>query len=155
MSLAPIWLAIILLLVLYLSLPTVVLLAFGLIPSLVAYILDRTPQKNATYCVASLNIAGVFPFLMDLWRGSHEVGQVVTILTDVFTLLLMYGAAAFGWMVYMSVPPVIAAFRAVMEQHRLTQLKDIQRQLIEEWGEEVSGSATEPPSPRPTRRRST
>ena len=154
LALAPVGFVLILLLILFLSMPTVVMLGFGLIPGIVAYLIDRTPQKNATYCVASLNFAGLFPSLMELWRGSHDVETAITILTDAFSLIVIYGSAAMGFAVYMAVPPVIAAFRAVVNEHRATQLKDIQRQLIEEWGEEVSTSAPEPAS-RQSRRRST
>lgn len=154
MPLAPIGVVLILLLILFLSLPTVILLVCGLIPGVVAYLIDKTPQKNATFCVASLNFAGLFPYLMDLWSGSHDVATAIAILTHPVSMITIYGSAVFGFVLYIGVPPVIAAFRSVMSEHRLTQLKDIQKQLVEEWGEEVAAPSNEE-QPRPRRRRST
>ena len=42
-----------------------------------------------------------------------------------------------GWMLYLSLPPVIASFIQVMSQSRLKQLRATQTTIIEEWGEEV------------------
>ena len=62
------------------------------------------------------------------------------VLTDVFSLLLMYGAAGFGWMIFIAIPPVVGAFLTVMAQRRVSQLRRDQKELIEEWGEDVAAS---------------
>ncbi|HER27102.1 MAG TPA: hypothetical protein ENI69_08335, partial [Rhodospirillales bacterium] len=122
------------------SLPSVVLIFFGLLPTIVAFIIDRSKQRNASFCVGGINFCGVFPYMMDLWAGENSMDMSIRILTDVFSLVIMYSAAGFGWMIYMTLPPVIAAFISVMAQHKLATLRASQRQLIEEWGEDVSAS---------------
>ena len=139
-SLAPVWIALILVGVLIISLPTVILVFFGMLPTLVAFIVDRTSQKYAVFCVGGLNFSGVFPYLLDLWAGEHTAGSAMEVLTDVFSLLLMYGAAGFGWMIFIAVPPVVGAFLTVMAQRRVSQLRRDQKELIEEWGEDVAVS---------------
>jgi len=113
------------------------LLAFGMLPALVAMIIDRTEERSATFCVGGLNFCGVFPYLMDLWFGDHSLGQAIGQLTDVFVLAVMYGGACMGWMLYLSLPPVIASFIQVMSERRLQQLRKTQRDILDEWGDEV------------------
>jgi hypothetical protein len=49
----------------------------------------------------------------------------------------MYGGACMGWMLYLSLPPVIASFIQVMAERRLQQLRKTQSDILEEWGNEV------------------
>ena len=143
-SWTPILLVITFILVVIVSLPTVILLLFAMMPAIVAFIIDRTPQKYLVYCVGGLNFSGLYPFLTDLWTGEHTVSAAVSILTDVFSLLLIYSAAGFGWMIYIALPPLVGAVLTVMTQHRVTQFRRTQRDLIEEWGEEVAGQIEGP-----------
>lgn len=120
------------------ALPTVVLLFFGMLPTVVAYLIDRTPQKYATFCVGGMNFCGVFPYVLDLWNGIHSMSNAFHILTDVFALLLMYGTAAFGWALFASIPPVVVSVLTVIAQRRVSTLRTNQRRIIEEWGEDVA-----------------
>lgn len=120
------------------QLPTVMVLFFGMLPAIVAAIIDRTPKKNGAFCVGGINFCGVFPYIMELWTGDNTIDGAMMMLTDVFSLVVMYGAAAFGWMLYQSVPPVIATFVTVLAQSRVASLRSTQRKLIEEWGEDVA-----------------
>ena len=63
-------------------------------------------------------------------------------MSDVFTLLAIYGSAAFGWLMFMAIPPVVATFLTVVSQRRVAQLRTLQREIIDEWGESVAGRAT-------------
>ncbi len=133
-----IWFILMLVTMTILSAPTVMLLFFGLLPSIVAGIIDRSEGKYATYCVVGMNFSGIFPFLTDIWFGDHSIDAAVEIMTNPFDLMIIYGAAAFGWMLYMAVPPVITTFLSVMAQRRVTVLRENQSKIIEEWGEAVT-----------------
>ncbi len=119
------------------ALPTVLFLGFSMLPALVAGIIDRTDEKSATFCVGGFNFCGVFPYLLDLWFGDHSLNQSMGLLTDVYTLAVMYGAAGMGWMLYLSLPPVIASVIQVMSERRLEQLRKTQKTIIQEWGDEI------------------
>ena len=120
-----------------LSLPSVMAIVFALLPTFVAFIVDSTPEKNAVFCVGSLNLCGVLPYLIDLWTGDNSMNAAILILTDVFSLVVMYGAAALGWMIFQSLPPFIATFITVLAQSRVSSLRSAQRKLVEEWGDIV------------------
>ena len=132
------WILLILVSLLVISLPTVLLLAFGLLPAVVAWVIDRTEQKYATFCVLGMNFSGIFPFLTDVWFKEHSTEAATRILTNPFDLMVIYGAAAFGWMMFKTVPPVVSTFMSVMLQHRVTVLREQQKTIVEEWGEGVS-----------------
>ena len=94
------WTSIIVLSLLIFALPTVVLVVCGMLPTFVAFIIDRQPERYATFCVASMNVCGVFPYVLDLWTGSHSLISAVHILTNPFALFIIFGAAAFGWVLF-------------------------------------------------------
>lgn len=133
-----VWFLLILVALLVISLPTVLLLLFGMLPTIVAWVVDRSQQKYAMFCVCGMNFSGLFPFLTDIWFKTHSTDAAVAILTNVFDLMVIYGAAAFGWMMFIAVPPVVTQFISVMLQRRVTTLRAQQQKIIEEWGEGVS-----------------
>ena len=116
---------------------SVILLFLGLLPTLVALIIDKSPRKYSTFCVGSMNITGVFPALLALWAGNNNIAHAFEIITNVFDLIVMYAAATFGWLLYMAIPPVVNGLLAVVAQHRIAQLRARQRELIKEWGDEI------------------
>ena len=123
--------------------PTVILLTVGMVPTLVAYIVDRHPLKYTSRTVGYLNFCGCLPYALRLWTGDHSVDAVIAILVDPFAWFAMYGAAAVGWLIYFATPPVVAAWMAVNHEIRQQALKARQAELINEWGNTVRRSATE------------
>ena len=124
---------------LMISLPTVIVVLFGMLPTVVAAIVDRSKGKSATFCVGGMNFCGVFPWVVELWTGHHSVAAAMSLLTDVFILAVMFGSAAFGWMMLMSVPPVVISVLTITSQHKVSVLREEQKKMIEEWGTSVSG----------------
>ncbi len=119
------------------SMPTVILILFGLLPSIVAWVVDRSQQKYAMFCVFGMNFSGLLPFLMDIWFKNHSTDAAIAVLTNVFDLVVIYGAAMFGWMLYVSLPPVITTFLTVIAERRVVVLKSNQKTILEEWGEGI------------------
>jgi len=131
------WGLIIVTLLIMVALPTVMMIGFGMLPAIVAGIIDRTEEKSATFCVGGLNFCGLFPYLLELWIQDNSLSEATGLLTDVFVLAVIYGGACMGWLLYLSLPPVIASFIQVMSQRRLQQLRSTQKELIKEWGDEI------------------
>lgn len=139
-SLTPLWIVLAVVLLLAISLPSMLIVGVGMLPTAVAFIIDRAQKKNATFCVGGMNFSGVFPSLLDLWTGSHTIDSATDIITDVYALAAMYGASGFGWLLFIAIPPVVAAFLTVMAQHRIAQLRTSQKQIIDEWGDDVANT---------------
>jgi hypothetical protein len=122
------------------ALPTLVLLLVGMAPTLVAFfIMDRHPSKYTTRAVGYLNFSGCLPYAIDLWRagGVWDFEGLLMIVSNPFTLLVMYSMAAVGWLILFASPPVVAAYLAVTSDMREKTLKARQKELIEIWGRNV------------------
>ncbi len=119
--------------------PTAMVVAAGMIPTLVAYLIDRDPEKTAPLTVGALNFVGCMVFVISLWQGSHTIAGAMRLLSDPFVWFAMYGAAAVGWAVYYGVPPMVAAWIAMRAESRIQSLRDEQANLVKEWGPEVRG----------------
>ncbi len=125
-------------------LPTVSILVVGMIPMLVCYIVDLTPGRYAFRCVATMNFAGVAPFLRMLWTDGNDMTIAIGIITDPFAWLVFYGTAAFGWGLFFSVPGLVSAVRTLNAERRVNTLRARQNALAEEWGTAITGENWKP-----------
>ncbi len=122
----------------------VMLFLFGMLPTLVAFWIDRTPQKYSAYCLGALNFSGVFPSLLELWTGKNNVAQAWEIISaDPFNMAIMYGSAGVGMALYIFLPSLIVAFMTVIAQHRIADLRARQRELVKVWGTDITVAETE------------
>ena len=123
--------------------PSVTILVIGMIPTLVAYIIDLTPGRYAARCVAGLNIAGVVPFLNRLWESTNDMASAINIITDVYAWLAFYAASGIGWLLFASLPGIVASFKTYSAKRHANALRSRLEELKEEWGEEISGNVPE------------
>ena len=64
--------------------------------------------------------------------------RALELISDVFVLVIIYGAAAAGWVLVLVLPPVTAIVLGVVTDSRIQALRKEQRQLVEDWGEGVA-----------------
>jgi hypothetical protein len=119
------------------ALPTALVITVGLIPTLVALIVDLTPGRYLTRCVAGLNVAGLAPFIHKLWLGGHTMSAALAIVTDAYAWLVIYAAAAIGWLLFLGLPGAVAIFRQLNAKRRIYILRERQRTLLNEWGDSI------------------
>jgi hypothetical protein len=122
---------------LLLALPTTMVLAIGMAPTLGAFIADRTPGRYLTKCVAGMNFAGVIPSLYHLWITGHDLKTANGIVTDLYTWLIMYCAGGMGWLLFLGLPGAVAVFRSLNASRRIYFLREKQKHLINEWGDSI------------------
>ncbi len=121
--------------------PSCILLGIGMAPSIVAYIVDRTSEKYLSITVGLLNVCGTLPALVRLWSQGQTYSSAFRIAADPFTLVIAYGAAAVGWMIYLALPLILAHYYAATSESRLRTLRGRQDGLIEAWGDEIAGES--------------
>ena len=126
------------------ALPTALMLSIALLPAICAFIVDRSEGRYASISVGMLNLAGTWPFLLKLWTSGHTVINSMKIVLDPFAWLIIYSAAAAGWLLYFTFPSCVSACMSVFAGHRVSQLRQQQKKLIEEWGPEVASHHTAP-----------
>lgn len=142
----PLFIAVSALGLLLLALPTTMVLAIGMAPTLGAFFADKTPGHYLTKCVAGMNFAGVIPSLYNLWITGHDLKTANDIVTDPYTWLLMYGTGAMGWLLFLGLPGAVAVFRSLNATRRIYVLREQQKALINEWGDCIL-PATAAPKP--------
>ena len=125
------------------ALPTVIVLFVGMIPTIVAYIIDLTPGRYAARCVAGLNIAGVVPFLNNLWASTNDLPAAIGVVTDVYAWFAFYAASGVGWALFVSLPGFVASFKTYSAKRKANALRERLEQLKDEWGTEVTGNTGE------------
>lgn len=122
-------------------LPTTVVLAVVMLPTMAAYIVDRTPNKAFTIAVGLLNSTGSLPAVFSLWGQGHTLGVALRVLGDPIMWMGPYLAAGFGWMIFLMLPALIRRYYEVASQARLSTLRKRQAELRDIWGNEVAGDA--------------
>lgn len=120
-------------------LPSTVLLLAGLIPTIVAYVVDKDPDKSAALTVGSMNLTGIAPFLVRLWQAGHTLDGTARLLADPFTWMVMFGAAAIGWLMYFFIPMGVAMVEQARSGSRIREMEAERAGLVADWGPEVMG----------------
>lgn len=121
-------------------LPTAFLLFVGLLPMIVAFFVDPNPSKIKAVTVGAMNIAGCVPFLFELWLSEHTLEQAVSIISDPFAIIVMYSAAAIGYLIdwIMTIAVANVLYQRGLARKKL--IEETQAELIKRWGMEVSGT---------------
>ncbi len=117
--------------------PTVIVLAFAMLPTGVAFIMERGKGWYGGICVGAMNLAGTASTLTERWFTGHTIDAAFAALTDVFAIILIYGAAAVGWIIYATTPNMVSAYMAMTAGRRITALKVQQKELVLKWGPDV------------------
>ncbi len=121
------------------ALPSFLLFGVAMLPTLGAYTIDSHASMCLTRSVGFLNFAGTWPFLLQLWTGSNSLLQSTKILTDPYAWLLIYSAAALGWLFYLGFPTLSLALQGHAAEQQAERLRNAQQKLEDEWGPEVMG----------------
>ena len=122
-------------------LPTTLIFVAGMSPTIVAFAVDRNPDKYLPVIVGSLNFCGVMPIAFELWQSGSNIDRALALLADPFNLAIMFGAAAVGWGINMIVPPMVADVMIWRNQTEIERWQARQEALIEEWSVKVTGVA--------------
>jgi hypothetical protein len=129
--------------------PTAVVLGFGLIPTGIAFLFDRTPEKFAVFCIGSLNLAGLFPALMPLWLKGHTMENAVKAISDPITGAIIIGATGIGCLIYFAAPPIVSLVLKYRLGREIAELEQHQKDLIAYWGEALTEDAGLAPTSTP------
>ncbi len=124
-------------------LPSCIVLTVNMVPSIVAYVVDKSREKYLAITVALLKICGTLPALAELWQEGQSYAAALDIAANPIHWLMAYGAAAIGWTIYLGLPPILRHYYGITSQARLLNHQRKQQILVEVWGEEVRGEVTE------------
>ncbi len=120
-------------------LPTSFMLMIGMMPTFIAYFVDRGKVKVKAITVGSMNMAGCLPFIFELWAHGHTFPNAVNHITEPRTIVVMYFAAAIGYMIEWAVISIVGSIVLEKSKSRIVEIEKTHKQMEEQWGEEVSG----------------
>jgi len=126
-------------------LPFAVVLIVGMSPTITSYITNRERAPMAALTIGSINICGVLPALFSLWATEGHLSDAIDKISDPFNLLMMFGAAGIGWVIWEIVPRLYATTAVLKAQRRLSLLKKAKDAIIDEWGADIVMSPIEEP----------
>lgn len=116
-----------------------VLLAIGMLPSLVAFFVDRSKSKSQALTVAAMNLAGCSLFLLELWTNGHTMNVTLQILSNPVNIVVMYLAAGAGYLIDWTLSGVIGGLVYQNGKSRLKSIRKDQDELVKRWGNQVKG----------------
>lgn len=125
---------------------TVLVFVAGMVPSLVALMVDTSKEKHAFKTVSYLNLAGTFIVAIDMWMtGDSSLARAMEVLADPVNWAIMFGMAGLGWMLYFTIPPIVLSYKGLANESKMKKLKEKQLKLTKEWGTEVTNTAPDIP----------
>ena len=110
------------------TLPVMVVLLIGLLPTFTIMITDKN-NTNKLIIVGCFNLAGVFIYLFHV-ISNFTIRDAFFIFSDIFNLIIMLGSAGLGLV--------------VMAQKRLKTIDEQLNKLAEDWGEGIKGNGATP-----------
>ncbi len=118
--------------------PIAIVMVAALVPSVVARIVDSSPNRYLTFTVLGLNLVGSLYFVHQVLALGNSLEVVLLVLQDSIGWLAALSGAGCGWLLYIAVPPIIAKMAEAQSVLRMRRVHRDQTQLINEWGEVVA-----------------
>ncbi len=109
----------------------------GMLPAMVAYIIDHDKNKYIFSTVAAFNLAGVFPHMMDIYLQGGTFTAIEGKLSDAIVWLTMYSAASMGWAIVWVSPILASIVLEAIYAGRILHIENMQKKLVEEWGDSI------------------
>lgn len=119
---------------LWLIFPLAILFFIGMLPTLVA-IMTSKKNKSRITSVACFNLASLFPFMFDI-LNSFNADTALSIVTNVFYLIFIYGTSAFAIILYQELPNIFTYFYKSSTKLKLKTIDSRLEDLKETYGEE-------------------
>jgi len=113
-----------------------IFLLIGMLPALVVILVDQHPEKLWSKTVFAFNLAGVYPYIYDLYYHQKPEGTAAILkqMSDSSMWLVVYGAAAGGYLAMWLCPQLAEFFMRIVNKRRIQNHQNKLRYLNDEWG---------------------
>lgn len=116
-----------------------IFLVIAMLPTIIAYYIDRKRPRTKFHTVFACNFSGVFPFLMQLIKeGSNSSGYTTEMMSNMVNWLIVYGSAGFGYLLIGTTPLLAQMLISLVNKGQIARFESMQQRIIKEWGNEVS-----------------
>jgi len=117
-----------------------IIMVVGMIPTIVAAIVDRTKGKIRTLTVGAMNFAGCAPFMIEVFKHGNNMSTAITYILQPRTIVVMYFAAGMGYLIDWAMTGIVSSIMVQRAKRRVKDIQKGQKDLIERWGPEVTGT---------------
>lgn len=121
-------------------LPTSVLILVGMLPSFVSIFFSSRGVGARSSTICAMNLAGCVPFIFKLWSSGNDFEASIDILLSDQAIIVMYLAAAFGYMIDWVVTGLVSSFLYQKGVLRMKEIRKRQKLIINKWGSSVAGN---------------
>jgi len=118
---------------------TTILLFVGMLPTLIAYMVDKLPGKSKTFTIGVMNFSGCFFFLLEAWKHPGDVDFALQLLSNPVTIIVMYGVASIGYFIDYVVTAGVSAVLIQKSKIRVVKIEEEKKVIETRWGAEVTG----------------
>ncbi|AZL16233.1 hypothetical protein [Rickettsiales endosymbiont of Stachyamoeba lipophora] len=113
----------------------------GMLPTIVACMIDRRLSRAASNTIGAFNLTGVFPYLLDLWNsGDAASNKARDLLGDVHIWLIIYSSAALGLLLIWGLPTLMGNFFVFRSKKKIEYYREEQMELYHEWQFDIDKS---------------
>lgn len=119
---------------------SVIIVLFGMLPGLIAMIVDQDSKRYISKIVLSFNATGCLPFIIKILKSSSSNTAAMEMIVEPRTWLTIYASAAIGWALYWTFPHFFLAINNLKMQFRIQQLNYELDSLVTEWGDEIKST---------------
>lgn len=120
---------------------TFILFIAGMLPAIIAAIVDSSKSKHIFKAVSAFNLSGVAPYVAEAVGKNNSIDSVQQLMSQPQVWLFMYGAASIGWGMIKFSPIVIKMLMAHFSGNKASKIEAEQKKLIDEWGTEIKSNA--------------
>ncbi len=112
----------------------------GFLPTFITMFTDTDPRHSALTTIGYMNLAGVLPFLIELWQKGQTMEAALGIVYRPETWVVMLGAAGVGQLILYVVPHMVATMVVTKQEARRRILRQAKVELESIWGEDVGNT---------------
>jgi len=122
------------------SMYSVIIVLFGMLPGLIAMIIDQESRRYISKIVLTFNATGVFIFLAKLFSGNASNDMAIEMIINPQTWMVIYLSASVGWIIYWAVPQMAVMLNNIRIQFQVQKLDFELQKLTEEWGGDIKSN---------------
>lgn len=116
------------------------LIVLGLMPSFVAFYVDKGRGRDSAKVVMTCNVTGLCPFIIEMFQKGVKSSATQSLIFDPFVWLSILGFSAFGWVLVWAFPRTTTVIMDYIQTSHIKSLEKQQQDIIDEWGPDVEAS---------------
>ena len=117
-----------------------VIVVVGMVPTIVAAIVDRSEGRMRALTIGAMNFAGCAPFVIEVFKKGGSLETSIAYMLEPRTIVVIYFAAAMGYLIDWAMTGIVSSVIVQKTKGRLRDIQKNQKELTERWGMEVTGT---------------